>query len=109
MRARATVPAVTAALPDLSSDYAVPDDRVDEFAREGHTVLREVCTRDEVAAYRPVIEAATKKHTTVIYFADGLRAAEADHGFRWHDLKMWLPGVEPGELAASPLNPRLYP
>ena len=46
---------------------------------------------------------------TVIYFADGLRAAEPDHGFRWHDLKTWLPGVQPGELAASPLNPRLYP
>jgi hypothetical protein len=168
-RYRAAVPA---ALPDLSSDYAVPEDRIDEFAREGHTVLREVCTRDEVAAYSPVIEAATKKHTsetrpieardtygraflqvtqavveeqglelrthgeaaagdatfhagwtmyraaanptgnlrsvmTVIYFADGLRAAEPDHGFRWHDLKTWLPGVEPGELAASPLNPRL--
>ena len=42
-------------------------------------------------------------------FADGLRASQPDHGFRWHDLKTWLPGVEPGELAASPLNPRLYP
>ena len=276
-RYRAAVPAV---LPDLSSDYEVPADRIDEFAREGHTVLRAVCTSDEIAAYRPVIEAATRKHTTetrpieardtyskaflqvtnlwvhdegvrrfvtarrfakiaaelmgvegvrlyhdqalfkeaggghtpwhqdqfywpfesdrtitmwmplvdvsadigtmtfaagthklgylgkfgisdeshaafqalveergielqthgeaaagdatfhagwtlhraaanptgnlrsvmtVIYFADGLRAAEPDHGFRWHDLKTWLPGVEPGELAASPLNPRLYP
>ena len=46
---------------------------------------------------------------TVIYFADGLRATQPDHGFRWHDLRTWLPGVEPGEPAASPLNPRLYP
>jgi ectoine hydroxylase-related dioxygenase (phytanoyl-CoA dioxygenase family) len=46
---------------------------------------------------------------TVIYFADGLRAAEPDHFFREYDLKKWLPGVQPGDLAASPLNPRLYP
>src|SRR6185436_18114752 len=60
-RYRAAVPAV---LPDLSSDYAVPADRVAEFEREGHTVLRAVCTREEIAAYRPVIEAATKEHST---------------------------------------------
>ena len=46
---------------------------------------------------------------TVIYFADGLRASEPDHVFREHDLKTWLPGVKPGEVAASPLNPRLFP
>jgi len=60
-RYRAAVPAV---LPDLSSDYAVPAERVTEFEREGHTVLRAVCTKDEIAAYRPVIEAATKEHST---------------------------------------------
>ena len=53
-------------LPDLSSDYAVPPDRVAECrqAREGHAVLRAVSATDEIGAYRPVIEAATKKHTT---------------------------------------------
>jgi len=45
---------------------------------------------------------------TVIYFADGLRAAEPDHPFRAFDLKVWLPGVQPGELAASDINPVLY-
>ena len=60
-RYRAAVPRV---LPDLSSDYDVPAERIDEFGREGHTVLRNVCTSDEVAVYRPVIEAATRKHTT---------------------------------------------
>ena len=45
---------------------------------------------------------------TVIYFADGLRAVEPDHPFRKFDLKVWLPGVRPGELAASPINPVLY-
>ncbi|MBV9253859.1 MAG: phytanoyl-CoA dioxygenase family protein [Actinobacteria bacterium] len=45
---------------------------------------------------------------TVIYFADGLRAVEPDHPFRAFDLKIWLPGVQPGELAASDINPVLY-
>ena len=45
---------------------------------------------------------------TVIYFADGLRAAEPDHPFRAFDLKVWLPGVQPGELAASDINPVVY-
>jgi len=45
---------------------------------------------------------------TVIYFADGLRAVEPDHPFRAFDLKIWLPGVQPGDLAASDINPVLY-
>ena len=45
---------------------------------------------------------------TVIYFADGLRAVEPDHPYRKFDLKTWLPGVKPGELAASEINPLLY-
>jgi hypothetical protein len=45
---------------------------------------------------------------TVIYFADGARAVEPDHVFREHDLRTWLPGVQPGEPAASELNPVLF-
>jgi ectoine hydroxylase-related dioxygenase (phytanoyl-CoA dioxygenase family) len=45
---------------------------------------------------------------TVIYFADGLRAIEPDHPARAFDLKIWLPGVQPGELAASEINPIVY-
>ncbi|CAG7643319.1 phytanoyl-CoA dioxygenase family protein [Paenibacillus allorhizosphaerae] len=45
---------------------------------------------------------------TVIYFADGTRALEPDSNARRNDLNRWLPGVQPGELAASPLNPLVY-
>jgi ectoine hydroxylase-related dioxygenase (phytanoyl-CoA dioxygenase family) len=46
---------------------------------------------------------------TVIYFADGIRIMpEPDNKNRWADLETWLPGVKPGELAVSPLNPLLY-
>ena len=46
---------------------------------------------------------------TVIYFADGLRVAEPDQAFQAFDLKIWLPGCQPGDLAASEINPVLYP
>lgn len=45
---------------------------------------------------------------TIIYYADGLRAMEPDNPNRQNDLETWLPGVRPGALAASPLNPVLY-
>lgn len=42
---------------------------------------------------------------TIIYFADGTRIAEPDNPNRESDLKTWLPGQKPGDLAASMLNP----
>ncbi len=45
---------------------------------------------------------------TVIYFADGTKALEPDNPNRANDLEGWLPGVKPGELAASELNPLVH-
>lgn len=45
---------------------------------------------------------------TVIYFADGTRVGPLDHPNRRLDRDVWLPGCEPGEIAASALNPVLY-
>ncbi len=45
---------------------------------------------------------------TVIYFADGARASEPVNAEQKVDLDKWIPGVQPGELAASELNPVLY-
>ncbi len=45
---------------------------------------------------------------TVIYFADGTRVGATDSEPRRTDLERWMPGLQPGELAASPLNPLLY-
>ncbi|MFE5321796.1 phytanoyl-CoA dioxygenase family protein [Paenibacillus sp. NPDC056579] len=49
-----------------------------------------------------------RKVMTIIYYADGTRVAEPDSYARKTDLRNWLPGVQPGELAASPLNPIVY-
>ncbi len=46
---------------------------------------------------------------TIIYFADGTRVGAADNANRQADLKTWLPGCTPGDLAASELNPLVYP
>lgn len=51
----------------------------------------------------------TREAMTVIYFAEGVRVMEKpDNPNRWNDLHAWLPGVQPGEPAASELNPLLY-
>ena len=42
---------------------------------------------------------------TIIYFADGVRVGPADSSYRQNDLQNWLPGLAPGDLAASELNP----
>lgn len=45
---------------------------------------------------------------TIIYFADGTRVGPLDHPNRRFDRDAWLPGCEPGALAASPRNPVLW-
>ncbi len=51
----------------------------------------------------------TREAMTVIYFAEGTRVSTPDNPNRALDLKTWLPGLKPGDEAASPLNPLLYP
>ena len=45
---------------------------------------------------------------TIIWFADGARIAEPDNFNRRRDLARWMPGLGPGDLAASELNPLVY-
>lgn len=42
-------------LPDLSGEYPLTEAQIQQFRRDGHILLRQVCTREEIAAYRPVI------------------------------------------------------
>ncbi len=50
----------------------------------------------------------TREAMTIIYFADGAKINEPENKNQEADLKKWLPGLKPGDLAASPLNPLLY-
>ena len=45
---------------------------------------------------------------TVIYFADGARVAPPQSPYQEFDRATWLGGVEPGQPAASHLNPLLW-
>ena len=42
---------------------------------------------------------------TVIWFADGLSVVGPANAAQANDLASWLPGLAPGDVAASPLNP----
>ncbi len=50
----------------------------------------------------------TREVMTVIYIEDGAVITEPDHGARVSDLACWFPGLKPGDVAASPLNPLVY-
>jgi ectoine hydroxylase-related dioxygenase (phytanoyl-CoA dioxygenase family) len=45
---------------------------------------------------------------TIIYFADGMRVSEPENDAQQVDLERWLPGLQPGDLANSELNPLVY-
>ena len=45
---------------------------------------------------------------TLIFFADGIKISQPDNPNRADDLERWLPGMKPGETAASRLNPVVY-
>lgn len=45
---------------------------------------------------------------TIIYYPDGTRVGSADNANRQADLASWLPGLKPGDVAASELNPLPY-
>jgi ectoine hydroxylase-related dioxygenase (phytanoyl-CoA dioxygenase family) len=45
---------------------------------------------------------------TIIYFADGTRVSEPSGPAQAFDLKIWLRGCAPGDLAAGELNPLLW-
>jgi ectoine hydroxylase-related dioxygenase (phytanoyl-CoA dioxygenase family) len=51
-----------ARLPSLAEAHQVPDECIAELAATGHTVVRGLASREEVAAFRPAIERAVARH-----------------------------------------------
>jgi ectoine hydroxylase-related dioxygenase (phytanoyl-CoA dioxygenase family) len=62
-----------------------------------------------VHAAHPNTSDTVREVMTVIYFADGETILEPDNKFRQTDMEVFFPGLSPGDDAASPLNPILYP
>jgi ectoine hydroxylase-related dioxygenase (phytanoyl-CoA dioxygenase family) len=51
---------------------------------------------------------AMREVMTIIYFADGTRVADPQNKNQESDLRGWLPGLIPGDAAASEINPLVY-
>jgi ectoine hydroxylase-related dioxygenase (phytanoyl-CoA dioxygenase family) len=50
----------------------------------------------------------TREVMTIIWFPDGTRVGPLDNANRERDRDRWLPGLQPGDLAASELNPLVF-
>jgi ectoine hydroxylase-related dioxygenase (phytanoyl-CoA dioxygenase family) len=50
----------------------------------------------------------TREVMTIIYLEDNAKISTPDHANRANDLRRWFPGLKPGDIAASNLNPLLY-
>ena len=53
--------ASTTVLPDLDNNFEIANDQIAAFQKEGHTLVRGLATKEEMAAYRPVIAEAAAK------------------------------------------------
>jgi len=49
-------------LPRLDAPYPLRRESIAAFQRDGHVCVRRLASADEVAAYRPLIDAATMAH-----------------------------------------------
>jgi hypothetical protein len=49
-------------MPLLESDYALSPEQIVSYQRDGHLLLRGVCSPEETTAYRPAIVEATYRH-----------------------------------------------
>lgn len=55
---------VSTSLPTLDTDYALSAEQIAGFQKNGHIMLKGVCPPEEIAAYRPVLNAATDRYKT---------------------------------------------
>lgn len=53
----------------------------------------------------PNDSATAREVMTIIWFEDGLRVLEPTNPAQQSDLGTWLPGLTPGDVAATSLNP----
>jgi ectoine hydroxylase-related dioxygenase (phytanoyl-CoA dioxygenase family) len=73
-------------LPELSADYKVSEKQADDFMKNGHILLRNVASAEEISAYRPVIASAlekNKKETRALADRDTYHKAFIQVGNLW--------------------------
>ena len=102
-------------------DLPISDDseaRLEEFVRaRGYRITASPAMQAGDATFHygwtlhgapPNTTRRTREVMTIIWFADGARVSALDNTNRARDLTRWLPGLEPGDLAATELNPLVY-
>lgn len=55
---------VTTSLPSLNDTRTIPEEQINAFRKDGHTLIRNVLSKDEVAVYRNVLVSAAEKFNT---------------------------------------------
>src|SRR5437016_6995478 len=55
------MPIANASLPSLDSEYQLSNNYIDFYRKNGHVLIRGVCTPQEIAAYRKAIVDAVKR------------------------------------------------
>lgn len=55
---------ILSSLPELSDTYIVTPEQVDYYRKNGHVLLRGVCSPEEIAAYRKVLVEAVNRYNT---------------------------------------------
>lgn len=53
-----------ASLSDLKEDIIIPEEQINEFREKGHTLLRNILSKDEVNVYRSVIANVAAQYNT---------------------------------------------
>jgi len=102
---------------DLPISTETHDYFVNYIAQKGYPVVRYNLNAGDATFHSGLVlhcaegnqGAYTREVMTVIYYPDGTRLMEPDNRNRAEDMAAFHPGQKPGELAASPLNPVLYP
>jgi hypothetical protein len=94
-------------LPTLEEPHPFDPHAIEAFRRDGHVRI------DRLAGFTlhrapPNRSKRMREVMTLIYFVDGTRVGPLDHPNRRFARDAWLPGCEPGGLAASPRNPLLW-
>ncbi|KAK9809931.1 hypothetical protein WJX72_001892 [[Myrmecia] bisecta] len=104
---------------DLGRSLGIGVDSEREIRRRvvegGYSVCKDAFELGEVSFHAGwTFHRANGNHTrmprrimTIIFMDKDMVVTRPDNRNQWADLDRWLPGVKPGEIAASPLNPIL--
>jgi len=106
------------AMPEQAADLAISDkseqlldslmqdfDYIDEPFSLGEVSFHSGWTCHRANGNKSV---KTRAAFTIIYMQDGIRMSAVKHRNHAMDAQMWLPGINSGEIAASPINPLLF-